>query len=366
MEKTWFVYKHTSPSNKVYIGITSQKPIYRWNNGLGYNKQQYFWRAIQKYGWENFFHEILFEGLGEEEAKEKEIELISFYQSWHPNFGYNISLGGDGSNGYRHTDDAKERIAECSRRIWNDEAYRKHMIEVMTGHPVSEDTKAKLSKRMAEFYSSDKGDALKKEFSDRQRQVWEDENYRIRQSALASEAMFKVWSDPEYRERQSASHIGRYAGEKHPMYGKTHTEDARKKIGEKSKEMWSNPEFRETHRLIMSALFTGERNPFFGKTHTEDTKKRISESRKGKCLGEPNPQYGKPISEEAKEKMRKKKNKPVAQIDVETGEVIRVWESIKVAKESLHIGHISEVCGSNPKYQTAGGYRWRYAEESDT
>ena len=363
MERTWFVYKHTSPSNKVYIGITSQKPIYRWRNGLGYNTQQYFWRAIQKYGWENFLHEILFEGLSEQDAKEKEIELISFYQSWHPNFGYNVSLGGSGSNGCHLTDEMKRQIGERSRRMWTDENYRKRIIASMTGHPVSEDTKVKLSKRMADFYGSEKGDILRKEQSDRQRQVWEDENYRIRQSALASEAMSRVWNDPEYRARQSASHVGRYTGEKHPMYGKKHTEDARRKIGEKSKEMWADPEFRDTHRMIMSALFSGEGNPFFGKTHTEDTKKRISESRKGKCIGEDNPQYGKPISEEAKDKMRKKKNRPVAQIDIKTGEVIRIWESIKTAKETLRIGHISEVCGNNPKYKTAGGYGWRYVEK---
>lgn len=363
MEKTWFVYKHTSPSNKVYIGITSQKPIYRWRNGLGYNTQPYFWRAIQKYGWENFLHEILFEGLSEDDAKEKEIELISFYQSWHPNFGYNVSLGGSGSYGYHLTEEMKRQIGERSRRLWTDEIYRKRIIESMTGRPVSEDTKAKLSKRMADFYSSEKGDVLRKEQSDRQRQVWENENYRIRQSTLASEAMSRVWNNPEYRARQSASHIGRYAGEKHPMYGKKHTEDAKRKIGEKSKEMWDDPEFRETHRMIMSALFTGEGNPFFGKTHTENTKKRISESRKGKCVGEANPQYGKPISEEAKAKMRKKKNKPVAQIDLNTGEVIQIWESIKTAKDTLHIGHISEVCGSNSKYKTAGGYGWRYMDK---
>ena len=27
------VYKHTAPNGKVYIGITSRKPEYRWNNG---------------------------------------------------------------------------------------------------------------------------------------------------------------------------------------------------------------------------------------------------------------------------------------------------------------------------------------------
>lgn len=28
------VYKHTSPSGKVYAGITKLKPKYRWNNGI--------------------------------------------------------------------------------------------------------------------------------------------------------------------------------------------------------------------------------------------------------------------------------------------------------------------------------------------
>lgn len=38
MEKNnkWTVYKHTSPSGKVYVGITNQPILKRWKNGLGY------------------------------------------------------------------------------------------------------------------------------------------------------------------------------------------------------------------------------------------------------------------------------------------------------------------------------------------
>lgn len=57
--KNYCVYKHTSPSNKVYIGITSQEPERRWKNGNGYKKNLYFTKAIKKYGWDNFAHEIL-------------------------------------------------------------------------------------------------------------------------------------------------------------------------------------------------------------------------------------------------------------------------------------------------------------------
>ena len=67
--KRWCVYVHTTPSHKVYVGITSQNPIKRWNNGLGYNRQIYFYRAILKYGWDNIKHEIIVSGISGEEAK---------------------------------------------------------------------------------------------------------------------------------------------------------------------------------------------------------------------------------------------------------------------------------------------------------
>ena len=59
-ERRFIVYKHTSPNGKVYIGMTCLKPIQRWKkDGSGYKRNTHFWGAIQKYGWENFKHEIL-------------------------------------------------------------------------------------------------------------------------------------------------------------------------------------------------------------------------------------------------------------------------------------------------------------------
>lgn len=47
MVKTWIVYKHVSPSNKVYVGITSQSNIKRrWFRGSGYNRCPIFMKAI--------------------------------------------------------------------------------------------------------------------------------------------------------------------------------------------------------------------------------------------------------------------------------------------------------------------------------
>lgn len=70
----WTVYKHTNKINgKSYIGITSRKPEQRWGkNGINYgsvNKTHgCFYDAILKYGWDNFTHDILVEGLSYDEA----------------------------------------------------------------------------------------------------------------------------------------------------------------------------------------------------------------------------------------------------------------------------------------------------------
>lgn len=95
-EKKWCVYKHTTPSNKVYIGITSQDPERRWQNGNGYATQKLFWRAIQKYGWDNIKHEILEKNLIKQEAFQKEKYYIELFQSNQRKFGYNVTSGGDG------------------------------------------------------------------------------------------------------------------------------------------------------------------------------------------------------------------------------------------------------------------------------
>ena len=95
-ERKYCVYMHTSPSGKVYIGITRTSPEKRWRkNGCGYKKQKYFWRAIQKYGWDNFEHEILHENLTKEEAEQIEINLIAYYKSDQRDYGYNVEHGGN-------------------------------------------------------------------------------------------------------------------------------------------------------------------------------------------------------------------------------------------------------------------------------
>ena len=104
MEKRYSVYKHTTPNNKVYIGITGIKPEYRWKKGYGYHNHSYFFNAIKKYGWDNIKHDILYIGLTKQEAEKIETELIAKYDSTNKTKGYNICLGGHiANNMYCHS-----------------------------------------------------------------------------------------------------------------------------------------------------------------------------------------------------------------------------------------------------------------------
>lgn len=122
------VYAHVTPSGKIYIGITSVKPEYRWGpNGNRYKKNKHFWFAIKKYGWDNISHEIIKDNLEPDEAYKLEVELIAKYKSNNPEYGYNQSLGGEsGSLGVKHSEETKKNMSKAFKgRIYSKEAVEK-------------------------------------------------------------------------------------------------------------------------------------------------------------------------------------------------------------------------------------------------
>lgn len=109
------VYKHTTPTGKVYIGITCRSVKKRWQNGRGYtySHNYHFEQAIKKYGWENIKHEILAQHLTKEQAESKEVELIKEYDATNPERGYNIRSGGDA--GSKLSEETKRKLSEMKR-----------------------------------------------------------------------------------------------------------------------------------------------------------------------------------------------------------------------------------------------------------
>lgn len=127
----YIVYKRTSPSGKVYIGLTSGTMDFRAGvNGYKYKSCTYFWSAIEKYGWNNFTHEILFDDLTFDEACEKEKEMIAFYRSNEREFGYNLTDGGQGCSGHSPSQELKDMWSEMYTGEGNPFYGKKHTAEV--------------------------------------------------------------------------------------------------------------------------------------------------------------------------------------------------------------------------------------------
>ena len=127
------VYQHVNKINqKVYIGITKQDVEKRWgNSGINYKSSPYFYAAIQKYGWNNFEHNVLFTGLTREEACLKEQELIKQFNSINREFGYNSTSGGES---FVMNEETKQKISKALMNNKNG-----------LGHACSEEKKQKIS-----------------------------------------------------------------------------------------------------------------------------------------------------------------------------------------------------------------------------
>lgn len=98
-------------TNEKYIGVTKQKLSHRFKSGKGYKKDTKINKAIEKYGWENFEHIILFETEDKELAGEKERQFIKKYDTVKK--GYNKQDGGfKNFQAAKHSKETLRRISE--------------------------------------------------------------------------------------------------------------------------------------------------------------------------------------------------------------------------------------------------------------
>jgi group I intron endonuclease len=121
MESKTFIYKITNLTNgKIYIGKTTNKtPHNRWAKHINVAKYkttynhayQAIHKAINKYGVNNFTFEIIEELESEVLGLEREVFWIQHYQSFGP-AGYNLTAGGDGSSGFKHSEETKSQMSK--------------------------------------------------------------------------------------------------------------------------------------------------------------------------------------------------------------------------------------------------------------
>lgn len=70
----------------------------RWENGKGYHKGTAIRSAIDKYGWHNLLHHIVATDLSKQHAIELEKFYISLLKSNQKEYGYNLTIGGEGGH----------------------------------------------------------------------------------------------------------------------------------------------------------------------------------------------------------------------------------------------------------------------------
>jgi group I intron endonuclease len=229
------IYKTTNLLNgKIYIGKDTKNNI----NYLGSGKILNL--AIKKYGRKNFKKEIL-EECNLETIDSKEIFWIQYFNSRDPEVGYNIAEGGNGG----------DTISKNPRR----DEIRKNHSKVMKGrsnpyatHPLSTETKLKISKSMSETNNPMYGKSHT--FLAKQ---------KIRDSQLNRDPLTRL-----------------------------HTEETKKKISNCNKGKILSQETKDK----ISKANSGEKNGFYGKTHSIENKEKFKLN------------ASRPLSEDTKQKLR--------------------------------------------------------------
>lgn len=145
----YVIYEHKFPNGKKYVGITMQKPEKRWSRGKNYSGNLRLSRAIEKYGWDNIEHNILAIYATVEEAGAEEQKLIAEGNLQDPQYGYNISSGGEHG---KHSDETKQKLSKLRKGSLNpmygktgEISPRYGCTSAMKGKHLSEYAKAKIS-----------------------------------------------------------------------------------------------------------------------------------------------------------------------------------------------------------------------------
>ena len=107
-----YLYKITSPSEKCYIGITSQEVSRRWQHHQSHKACIALSSAIDKYGANSMRVETLVEADWSLLVELEKRAIIAF-DTKAPN-GYNLTDGGDGTPGRVVSDKTREAISQSA------------------------------------------------------------------------------------------------------------------------------------------------------------------------------------------------------------------------------------------------------------
>lgn len=175
-------------TEKVYIGQTINTIEYRWASHIksSRRKDTKFYRAIRKYGSENFrIEEIMWVEAPTKEALKKKLDFLEqhFIQKFDTRHnGYNSTDGGEGTVDFKFSKESRERMSKAKRGRTFSEEHKKKLSEAhlgktspMKGKSVPEDVRKRISDSMSgknhPFYGMKRSEETRRKMSEA-RKLW--------------------------------------------------------------------------------------------------------------------------------------------------------------------------------------------------
>lgn len=121
-----YIFQHKQ-NHKIYVGKTKDfsKRLVRHKKSMA-NPKQYFARALAKDGLDAFDYFILEKWEAETDCFEAESFWIAFFSSNLNDHGYNLTNGGEGSSGYKHTQEAISKMRTINTGPGNPRFGKRH------------------------------------------------------------------------------------------------------------------------------------------------------------------------------------------------------------------------------------------------
>lgn len=313
--KTYCVYRHITPSGKIYIGITRLSLQARWRYGSGYKHNPYFFRAIEKYGWDNIKHEVLLEGLTKEQAELAERLFIGYWDSTNRNKGYNIEGGGNLNK--EVSDETRKKMSESkqgNKHPWrgrrHTEESKRKMSKSHTGKNFSDEHRAKLSKA-----NSGKGNPLygKRFTDDEKTAMMMAQPHKCEVQLINARTLEVVGEYSSVRDAERQTGVARYNIRrwcKRPQMHKYESNDQGDIL------VW-------VYKDEFEALDDDDKRAFVNQTYKHHRLHPV------RCI-----------------------------------ELNEVYESVTEAAKCFNITYSSISACCNRKQHTAGGYHWEYCDDS--
>ena len=274
---------------KLYVGITS-RPVNRRlmeHFNTASKKTTLIARALHKYGSDAFTLTVLGKADSWEELCAMEQAAIVQYNTFVPH-GYNLTRGGDGTLGWKHSPEAIELMRQANLGRVMPQSMRDAVGARMRGVPKSPEQRAKMGEWQRGENNNQYGKKLEPEHLAKMlagiAKIREETGDPRKGRPISDEhkaSLSQSLKGRTYTEAERTAHEAQYDA----MRGQSKSEETRAKISAKTREQ-----------------FARQGNPMLGRKHSAETKAKIAAKRRGKPGGNKGKKLG-PLSDETKAKL---------------------------------------------------------------